>query len=218
MKKIISYSLWGTEKKYIQGALENIKNQKELFSDWKCRFYCHDHIDLKIINLLYKEGAEVVLKEEEPFVKHMDAPGMFWRFEILKDKDVERFIVRDCDGRLTQREKNCVKDWERSGKEFHIIRDHMMHGTKIMGGMWGATSAFSSRINYDDLLNQFNKMTYNNIYATDQEFLARMIYPLVKDSALVHDDWARFLDEKNVRKIPHLRINSEYIGMPVEIK
>ncbi len=214
--KIISYSLWGDKSKYLKGALENIKGQKELFPDWKCRFYCHDHVDLNIINILYKEGAEVVLKEEEPFIKHMDAPGMFWRFEVLKDPSIDRCIVRDTDGRLTMREKICIKDWERSGKEFHIIRDHIQHGTKIMGGMWGCTKDFISRINYDDLLNSFNKSTYKNIYATDQEFLARMIYPLVKDTACIHDDWARYSDEKNVRKIPHFRVNGEYIGQPWE--
>jgi hypothetical protein len=216
MKKIISYSLWGDNTKYLIGALENIKGQRALFPDWKCRFYCHDHVELKTINLLYKEGAEVVLKEENPFIKHMDAPGMFWRFEVLKDKDIERCIIRDCDSRLTQREKNCIKDWERSGKEFHIIRDHIMHGTKIMGGMWGATKDFINKINYDDLLNQFSKMTYNNMYATDQEFLSRMIYPLIKDTALIHDDYDRY--KEGARKIPHLRIDAHYIGEPYEIK
>ena len=214
MKKIISFSLWGDKRKYLDGAIENIKGQKELFPDWKCRFYCHAHIDLNIIGILYQHGAEVILKEEDPFIKYMDAPGMFWRFEVLKDNDIEKCIVRDTDGRLTQREKNCVMDWEYTKKEFHIIRDHIMHGTKIMGGMWGATKQFIDRINYDDLLEQFNKLEYNNIYATDQEFLARMIYPLVKDSACIHDDFDRF--GEHARKIPHLRDGTHYIGEPIE--
>lgn len=183
MKKIISYSLWGDHPKYLIGALENIKSQQEFFPEWKCRFYCHSHVNLKWINELYKLKAEVILKDEEPFLKHMDAPGMFWRFEVLKDPTIERVIVRDTDGRLTQREVNCVKDWERSGKEFHIIRDHIQHGTKIMGGMWGATNHFIQRIDYNDLIKQFACLSYKNIYATDQEFLARMIYPLIKDTA-----------------------------------
>jgi hypothetical protein len=165
-------------------------------------------------------GAEIVIKSKEPEIKQMYTPGiflgMFWRFEVLKDKDVERFIVRDTDGRLTQREVNCVKDWERSGKEFHIIRDHAMHGTKIMGGMWGATKKFADKINYDDLINQFNQLTYNNMYATDQEFLARMIYPLVKDTACIHDDWDRY--KEGAKKIPHIRNGNEYIGQPIEVK
>jgi len=203
MKKIISFSLWGDSSKYLIGALENIKCQQQLFPDWKCRFYCHESVNLSWINKLYKENAEVVLKEETPVIKHMDAPGMFWRFEVLKDKNIERFIVRDTDGRLTQR-------------EFHIIRDHDQHSTKIMGGMWGATKDFINRIDYDDLINKFNKLDYVNIYATDQEFLARMIYPLVKGTALIHDDNDRY--NEGARKIPHFRTNTDYIGMPYEIK
>lgn len=217
MKKIISFSLWGENPKYLVGAIENIDLQEQLFPDWKCRFYCHSHVDMKWINILHiKRKAEIVLVDEDPVIKRMDAPGMFWRFEVLKDKDVERFIVRDTDGRLTQREKNCILDWERSGKEFHIIRDHPQHSTKIMGGMWGATKQFIDRINYDDLINSFNNLSYNNMYATDQEFLARIIYPLVKDSACIHDDWDRY--NEGARKIPHLRINNEFIGEPYEIK
>jgi protein O-GlcNAc transferase len=217
MKKIISFSLWGDHPKYLVGALKNIKCQQELFPDWTCRFYCHSQINLSWINKLQKEGVEIILKDEEPVIKHMDAPGMFWRFEVLKDKDIERCIVRDTDGRLTQREKNCVIDWEKSGKEFHIIRDHPMHNTKIMGGMWGATSNFINRIDYDDLILQFIGLKFINMYATDQEFLARMIYPLIKDTALIHDDKDRY--GEGARKIPHLRIgfDTHYIGEPISI-
>lgn len=217
MMKIISFSLWGDHPRYLIGAVENIKCQQKLLPGWKCRFYCHSHVNLSWINKLYREGAEVILKDEEPTIEHMNQPGMFWRFEVLKDPNVERFIVRDTDGRITQREKNCVLDWIRSGKEFHIIRDHPMHNTKIMGGMWGATSEFIKRIDYDNLIQQFSKMLYSNMFATDQEFLARMIYPLIKDSACIHDDFMRFSDELT-RKIPHIRINNEYIGQPYEIK
>jgi len=215
MKKIISFSLWGDNPKYLQGAIENLRLQKMLYSSWTCRFYCHDKVNIGIINELQSNGAEIVIKTENPFNRPMDAPGMFWRFEVLKDLDVDRFIVRDTDGRLTQREVNCVKDWEKSQKDFHIIRDHAQHSTKIMGGIWGATNTFIKRINYDDLLNSFNKLQYNNIYATDQEFLARIIYPLIKDTACIHDDWDRY--KEGARKIPHLKINDEYIGQPIEI-
>jgi hypothetical protein len=217
MKKVISFSLWGDNPKYVVGALENIKLQKELFPTWESRIYCHEWIKTNYLQKLKQSGAEIILKDEEPVNKHMDAPGMFWRFEVLKDPDIERCMVRDTDGRLSIREKICLKDWERSGKEFHIIRDHPMHGTRIMGGMWGSTKDFIARINYDDLLNQFNKLEYNNMYATDQEFLARMIYPLVKDSACIHDDWMRYPDEKDVRKIPHFRDGKHFIGEPIEI-
>jgi len=214
LKKIISFSLWGDDLKYIQGAHENLKLQKQFYNDWICRFYCHDSIPLQLTQILKNEGAEIVEKSGDLGTK-MDQPGMFWRFEVIKDPEVERFIIRDADSRLSQRERNCVKDWERSGKNFHIIRDNVHHSTKIMGGMWGATKEFINRINYDDLIKQFNDLSYTNTYATDQEFLARMIYPLVKDTACIHDDWDRY--GEGARKIPHLRDGNHFIGEPIEL-
>src|SRR5271157_6145717 len=179
MYKIISFSLWGNNPKYLQGALENIKLQRIYYKDWICRFYVHENVPAWFKNELMDENCQIYYTNG-PLGEHMNRPGMFWRFEVLKDKNIERFIVRDCDSRITQREKNCIIDWEKSNKEFHIIRDHPQHSTRIMGGMWGATNVFIQRINYDELIEQFDKMQYNNMYATDQEFLARCIYPLIK--------------------------------------
>jgi len=214
VKKIISYSLWGDDPKYITGAVENINLQKKFYPSWICRFYVHDSVPNYIYHRLKNDGAELVEKTGDLGV-HMDKPGMFWRFEVLKDTDVEKFIVRDTDSRITQREKNCMIDWERSGKNFHIIRDHQYHSTKIMGGMWGATKEFINKIDYDDLIKQFQNLSYTNTYATDQEFLARMIYPLVKNTACIHDDWDRY--GEGARKIPHLRDGNHFIGEPIEL-
>jgi len=217
MKKIISFSLWGNDKKYLIGALENIKLQKQLFPKWTCRFYVHNEVPKEYkIKLMETEGCEVVQKTGD-LGSHMDKPGMFWRFEVLKDKDVERFIARDVDSRLSLRDRSCVLDWIASKKEFHIIRDHAMHGTRIMGGMWGATQNFINRINYDELIDKFSKLEYKNMYATDQEFLGRMIYPLLfAYDVCIHDNFDRF--KEDARKIPHISMNGEYIGMPVEVE
>ena len=153
MKKIISFSLWGDNAKYLNGAHENIKLQKKLFQTWICRFYVHDSVPRTFVSHL-KDLAEVVEKTGD-LGGNMDAPGMFWRFEVIKDPDVERFIVRDVDSRISQRDKNAVTDWIYSGKNFHIIRDHRFHSTRIMGGMWGATREIAEKIDYDRLLDEF---------------------------------------------------------------
>ena len=214
MKKIISYSLWGDNPKYLIGAIENIKGQQKFYPGWICRFYCHAGVDFSWVNELKSYDVELIFKSEEPTNTFMDSPGMFWRFEVLKDPTIERFIVRDTDSRLTQRERNCTLDWERSGKEFHIIRDHLHHTTRIMGGMWGATKSFIDRFNYDKSLEAFNILSYPNIYATDQEFLARMIYPLITNNVCIHDDWDRY--GEGALKVPHFRTTEEFIGESIE--
>jgi len=217
MKKVISYSLWGDNPKYVQGAIENIKCQKQFYPDWVCRFYVHKDIPNYVYNRLTLDGAEVIDVDENPTISHMNAPGMFWRFDVLNDSTIDMCIIRDCDSRLSQREKNCIIDWEHSKKEFHIIRDHPHHSTRIMGGMWGCKKSFIDRIDYKNLKSQFDKLSYTNNYGSDQEFLTRMIYPLIKDNVCIHDDYHFFPDEK-VRIIPHLKTNNDFIGKPIEIK
>ena len=219
MKKIIAFSLWGNNPKYTIGALENIKAQKMLFPDWSCRFYCHTGMHPSDVDKLrnVNDTVEIVLVDEIPYICHMNSPGWFWRFNVLTDNSIDRVVIRDADSRLTQRDLNCVKDWEKSKLPFHIIRDHSLHSTRIMAGMWGATREFINSIDYITLLKQFDNLKYPNIYGIDQEFLARMIYPLIKDKACIHDDWHRYSDEINVRKIPHFRDGNHFIGEPIEI-
>ena len=65
--------------------------------------------------------------------------GMVWRFLPLLDPLVDAVASRDLDSRLTAREAAAVSQWlEESGLPFHVMRDHPMHGTEILGGMWGA--------------------------------------------------------------------------------
>jgi len=222
MKKVISFSLWGNNPKYVKGALENIKLQNDLFPDWTCRFYAHKSVPESSLKELEK-GAEVILIEQDIDLKNYSTNGIhygwFWRFSILNDSDVDRFIVRDVDSRLSLREKNCVKDWEKSGKNFHIIRDHPMHGVPILAGTWGATKEFSQSINYRDLVFKFmkNNPTNNSRYGGyDQFFLSTVIYPLLKDTACIHDDY-HFYKNETVRNIPHIKTGNELIGESIEL-
>jgi hypothetical protein len=216
MKKIISFSLWGDKDKYIVGAFENIKLQQKYFPNWICRFYIDKNLPSYIYHKLKKLGAEVIDMDENP-----NTPlrlGMFWRFKVLEDNDVERFIIRDTDSRIDLRDYSVVKDWLLSKKPFHIIRDHIYHSTKIMGGMWGATNEIKKIINYTELYNKFIDENKNNtkfIYGPDQDFLAKYIYPKVKELALIHDNWDRY--KEGAKQIPHLNKSDEYIGKSIEL-
>lgn len=214
MKKVISFSLWGDNPKYLNGAEANILLQKQFYPTWICRFYVHKSVPQSKL-LWISHNAEIVEKSGD-LGKDMNRPGMFWRFEVIKDPEVERFIIRDADSRLGQRGKNAVLDWIHSGKNFHIIRDHKFHSTRIMGGMWGATRKIAEKIDYDKLLENFNKVEQKSIYGSDQDFLAQFIYPLIKDDCLIHDEF-NFYKEETIKQIPHIRINNEFIGQPIEI-
>jgi len=176
MKKIISFSLWGTNPEYLNGAIENSKLQSEIYPDWKCRFYVGTSVPREVIDTLI-QTSEVIIMDEPG-----DWTGMFWRFYPCSDASVGVMISRDADSRLNIREKIMVDEFLASPKSFHSIKDHPLHIADVMGGMFGCK--------YPRLMNmvqEINKFQKEDRIQTDQEFLAQVIYPKIKDDCLCHD-------------------------------
>jgi len=177
---IISFSLWGKKDLYMVGAIENIKLAKEIYPGWKCRFYVNSSVDKCVCDNILENGGEVKIITDDlgPYY------GMFWRFFANDDLEVERFIVRDADSRLSDREKKCVDEWIASGKGFHTMHDHFFHlGVPILGGMWGS----KGRI-IDDMFGKIHKWPRHQKHGDDQIFLKDIIWPLVKNDCLRHDN------------------------------
>jgi hypothetical protein len=199
MKKIISFSLWGDNPKYTVGAIRNAELGNIIYPDWICRFYCGKSVPSDIILKLNSySNVEVVEMEEDG-----NWSGMFWRFYACEDSDV--MISRDTDSRLSFREKNAVDEWIESDKGFHIMRDHPYHNTLILGGMWGVRNGLLKDIR--TLIDQYNK---GNFWQVDQNFLREKIYPIVRNTLFVHDEFTNY--ENNKQPFPSERINKEFVG------
>ena len=196
MKKVISYSLWGDNPIYTHGALRNLEMAKEVYPDWICRFYLDKNVPEDIVTKLKDGGAEVY-----KYMKDGDWYAMFWRFLPASDPKVDVMISRDCDSRLTIREKEAVEEWLKSDKLFHIMRDHPYHKTEILGGMWGVKKPL-----LNDMKNLMGNYKMGNFWQTDQNFLRERVYPLVKNYAMVHDEYF----EKT--GFPSPRIDGEFVG------
>lgn len=195
MKKIISFSLWGTDPKYNIGAIKNADLAKEIYPGWICRFYVGTSTpNDTLIELEKRENVEIVRMEEEG-----EWNSMFWRFFPISDSDTEIMLSRDCDSRLSIREKNCVDEFISSDKNFHRMVDHPYHGG-IMGGMWGAKKGILSNIK--DLISVWPK---TNKWQTDQSFLNSVIYPLVAADSLIHDSIS-------MRNFPTKREDYKFVG------
>ena len=223
MKKIISFSVWGTNPKYAEAAYQNLLLQPEIYPDWICRFYMDETVPSSLRTKLEEGGAEIVMMPPSD-----GNYGLFWRFEPLKDTTIERFIVRDSDSRLNIREAAAVKEWEESGKEFHIMRDHPQHGAKICGGMWGATSEFINKIekDYDNLLKNFlSTLTFNRIFTPrgkyfncDQPFLWAVVWPRIMNSHIAHiKDLPNLRFMGNERLFPIENPDGMFVGQPIEL-
>lgn len=200
MKKVISFSVWGTDPKYTVGAVKNAKLAKEIFPDWVCRFYIGQSTvngSKRVMRELRKlDNVEIVEMDEEG-----DWTGMFWRFLPASDPEVDVMISRDTDSRLTVREKFAVDQWLESDKSFHIIRDHPFHSARIMGGMWGVRGKILSDMS--DLIDEYKK---GDFWQVDQDFLSEIVFDKIKHDCFVHDEF--FSDNP----IDFPRENYEFIG------
>jgi hypothetical protein len=209
MNKIISFSVWGSNPKYARAAYANLLLQPIIYPEWICRFYIDETVPKDIVSLLEKDAEVVMMPKSD------GCYGLFWRFEPLKDSTINRFIVRDSDSRLSLREAAAVKEWEDSGKEFHIMRDNPQHNAFICGGMWGATSEFIEKIKdaYDKELEIYlKKLTFQELYKsrgkyfnTDQPFLWKYIWPRIINSHIAH-----------IKDLPNLRFTGKEKLFPIE--
>jgi hypothetical protein len=208
MKRIISFSLWGQKPLYCDGAVANAELMPKFYKDsWKCLFYIDETtVSQDTIAAIIKNGGEVRTMGHAE-----DVLGMYWRFHpMFDDPEVERFIVRDTDSKPTQREVDCVNEWIESEKDFHIVRDCESHNVQILGGTWGAKA---NCIPYFETKMKvwFSQLqpNYGNprglFHGTDQLFLAKEIWPIIKNNHIAH-----------VRAgMPHLKFTSEDRELPV---
>ena len=196
-KRLISYSLWGTNSRYTIGAIRNAELALEVYPRWTCRFHVGSDVPYIIVQKLEEFKNVEIVRRTEP----CDWTAMFWRFEDAADPDIDIMVSRDADSRLTTREFSAVNKWLPSLKGFHIMRDHPYHSTEILGGMWGARKGTIP--NMKELINEYVK---GDFWQVDQNFLREKIYPLVKDNCCVHDE---FFEKK---PFPTKREPGNFIG------
>ena len=207
MRKVISFSLYGDNPKYTLGAIKNIDlhlNQK-IYKDWIFRFYVNNTVPQKIIDELKSKNAEIINMDDS----YLNNFGMIWRFLVLEDNDIDIFIVRDVDSRISKREENAVNEWIKSDKEIHVIRDHLHHFHKnypIQGGLWGHKN-YIKKIKLDNLKN-FVKINSPFKYFDDMKYLTNLLKSHM-NNILIHDNWLR---TPNSVKFKDKRLTKNFIG------
>ena len=181
-RNIISYSLFGQQPRYGEVAVLNAQLAQTIYPDWTCRFYLDDTVPRHTVQRLEKLGAQIYTM---PTGTSRYA-GLFWRFLVMDDPNVDCFMIRDADSLLSYKEQAAVQAWLASGKWFHLMRDAIGHNELILAGMWGGFTGVFSGIAasiqaYLDTLFLQNR-------CIDQDFLRHTIYPTAAQSVLVHDN------------------------------
>lgn len=188
-RNVIAFSIWGDDARYLNGAITNAIVARYLYPGWTARFYVDHSIPAAFRQALVQHGAQVRLLEDLP----ADRYGLFWRFLVEDDPEVDIFLIRDADSVMNVKERWAVADWLKSGKAFHVMRDHPQHSELILAGMWGAhrgnigTMEDRIRQSVDSVRNVGNNLTH------DQHFLRTQIWPRARHSVTIHDDYFSFM-------------------------
>jgi hypothetical protein len=132
-----------------------------------------------------------------------DWTALFWRFLPAAEADVEVMLSRDADSRLSRRESDAVQEWLRSGRGFHIIRDHPEHNG-ILAGLWGAR-----RGTLPDMRRLIEGWNVEDRWS-DQQFLNAAVYPRIANDCLVHDEFSVGVP------FPTARADGEFAGASVD--
>ena len=176
--KIISFSLWGSNPFYCKGMLHNVKLAKEIYPDWKVMVYLDSTVPDYYLSNLKKGGV---------IIREMDSRTSFfskalWRFLAIEET-TGPVIFRDADSRLSVRERWAVKEWLKTDKKLHIMREQG-HYKLIQAGMFGLKEIdFSMKEEMEKWL-KINDGKYGK--QIDQEFLAEVIWNKLNRSQIAH--------------------------------
>ncbi|HEV7660424.1 MAG TPA: hypothetical protein VGO55_11315 [Allosphingosinicella sp.] len=188
-RNLIAFSIWGDDIRYLNGAITNAIVARYLYPGWTARFYTDSSTPPPFREALVQNGAQVVMVEDLP----ADRFGLFWRFLVEDDPDVDIYLVRDADSVMNVKERWAVADWLESGKAFHVMRDNPQHSELMLAGMWGAHrgNIGNMRERIEDSVKAASNV--GNNATLDQHFLRNVIWPIARNSVKIHDDYFDFL-------------------------
>ncbi len=190
-RNIIAYTLFGHSPRYCESSVHNCQTAARIFPHWTCRFYCDETVPENIRQRLRDNGGQIVMVDAQTRER---CHPLMWRFLVNDDPTVTRYLIRDADSLLGERELATVEAWIASDKWFHLIRDWYTHSELLLAGLWdGCTGVIP---NMADEIDRFIKAGDFAMSHIDQHFLRKRIWPTVKQSLLSHDSHFAFFSNE----------------------
>jgi hypothetical protein len=177
---VISMALYAHEVSYLDWIRKRLPLYRDamdiFYPGWRLRIHHDESVSFSVLESVAARGAETILVTD---FKGQIA-GMFWRFYVADDLDVDRYIVRDIDSDFNWRERSAVDEWIRSNVSFHSMADAENHNVPIMGGMWGGSSKRRLPFSVRAKVREFQHLAASK--GGDQDFLAAVIWPAWQES------------------------------------
>jgi hypothetical protein len=102
-KRVITYSLYGSNARYIHldGAIANDELMPNIYPDWKIYMYYDKRVPSKTVDKLKLYRYVTMINMTNNSITNK----MSWRFLVASDPNIERYVIRDIDSRLSRKEK-----------------------------------------------------------------------------------------------------------------
>jgi hypothetical protein len=189
---IVSFCLYGTDRNYYTGLLENL----QILQEWCPTFTA----------VVYKGVCDPSWTIPE-WVRVIDTgkPGpinTLYRFLPLLTEPSG--FVRDTDSRITERDRWCMHEFLKSSKLYHVIRDHVWHRSPVMGGMFGWKRAIPDLVLPLDLV--------GTGYGIDEAVLRSVLYPRILPDLLVHTNMYALHREQAERILVPQSDPTDFVG------
>ncbi|MDM0109120.1 tetratricopeptide repeat protein [Variovorax sp. J22R24] len=202
-RNIIAYTLFGDSPRYCEPAVKNVEVAADLFAQWRCRVYLDDSVPSAVQQRLRSAGAQVVDMTGQA---RDGVHPLMWRFLVADDPGVSRFLIRDADALLSEREQMAVQEWITSSFWFHHIRDYFTHTELILAGLWGGCRGALPPLK--PLMQAWLARQGDVTRFADQIFLREMVWPTLRQSVLNHDELFGFHGARPFPAHPPIRWNT----------
>jgi len=213
-QKVVAFSFFGSvnstrneERQYFQGIEENLALVSELYGrSWSMRvYYSLDGNNPSTMAFLCRlacanPALDLCPASSLPGNPRVNLIKMFprnWRFLPTLDPQVDLAVFRDLDSRLSEREVAAVREWVRSDKAIHMMRDHPQHTAPVLAGMWGAkmSGGHSGRrkkwqSTWQSILKSSEAWAPRQRSQSDQQLLKKFVWPWAQHSLLQHDSYS----------------------------
>ncbi|WP_119680550.1 tetratricopeptide repeat protein [Indioceanicola profundi] len=206
--RVVSFSLWGEDRRYITGAIANAQAVPRFYPGWEAWFHVDEAMPREVLHELAGTGARII-----PMRRTIATEGLFWRFLPASDPGVALMVARDCDSLPSWREAAAVRQWEESGRAMHVMRDHIAHCELVLAGMWGVRGGVIADIGalYRPYIGAGRPRW------ADQDFLAERVWPVLKDSAIIHDSAYPLFDALPFPEVEDPSVPGGHIGAKLDL-
>ena len=227
-KKVIAISLYNSSLADCWGIVRNAQLMPIFYPGWTLHVYTSrrliskgplhvavssSFISDRVINTLQLLGAKVVYVNER---QEKELPPQLWSYLVADKQEIDMFLIRATEQRLTEREVAVVKHWiaKKGPQIVHCIKDHPKHANHTLtDGLWGAKTKGLHSLLGETSMEQLIKTTAKEWKRSQSEIvthLENVLYEKLKKNIVYYDSIN--CQQPDSRPFPIKRKDAIYVG------